>query len=130
MIPLWWHRDIGPGDAGSDVDVVQRLLLCHPTGVLDASTVAAVRGFQVACGLQAHGWVDDDTAEALGARAADNLLPEWWEGQDISPGDEGYLAAVGLLGGEPALRRFQGNYGLPATGVIDADTARLLGALA
>lgn len=101
-----------------------------PTGVMDNNTVAAVRGFQVALGIQPSGWVDEDTARALGPRASDSLLPDWFKGCDLHPGDEGYDLAIAPIGeGQAALRRFQGNHGLPATGVIDAETALLLRAL-
>lgn len=129
MTPLWWTRDIAPGDIGARVLVVQRMLLCMPTGVMDNSTVAAVRGFQIALGLAAHGWVDEETARALGPRLQDDLMPEWWTGDDMAPGDPGYEEAVRELGGQAGLRRFQGNNGLPATGVINEMTARLLGAM-
>jgi murein L,D-transpeptidase YcbB/YkuD len=127
--PLWWSDDIGPGDTNPAVTVVQTFLFCAPTGVFDNHTIAAVRGFQVGAGIPASGWVDEDTARALGPREQDRLLPVWFKGCDLSPGEPGYDVATSALGGVDGLKRFQGNNGLRPTGVIDADTARLLGAL-
>lgn len=124
--PLWWSREIEPGAVGRDVDVVQKLLMCFPSGCMDLSTTAAVRGFQVALGLPATGWVDEATAVALGPLGSEGALPSWWKGEPLIPSDQGYEE---ITGGEQALRRFQGNHGLPATGVVDESTARLLGGL-
>ena len=128
-VPLWWSRDLKPGDTGEAVRVVQSLLLCYPSGSYDLQTCAAVTGFQVGAGIPAHGWVDDVTAAALGPQASDGSLPEWWEA-DLHPGDAGYEEAAAIVGGgQAAVRRFQGNGGLRATGVIDEGTARLIGQL-
>ena len=129
ITPLWWPGDIGPGDTGPAVAVVQQFLFCIPSGVFDNHTVAAVRGFQVGAGLPASGWVDEDTARALGSREQDRLTPVWFKGEDLKPGQPGYDVATAALGGLNGLKRFQGNNGLRPTGVIDAETARLLGAL-
>ena len=128
--PLWWGGDIGPGDTGGRVTIVQRMLLCYPTGAMDNSTVAAVRGFQVALGIEPSGWVDAETAAALGPRASDEVLPEWFKGAPLHPGDPGYEVATSVVGGPDAVRRLQGNHGLPPTGIVDEATARLLAGLA
>lgn len=131
MIPLWWQGDIGPGDSGPRVLIVQKMLGAWPSGVFDNNTSAAVRGFQVGRGLEPCGWVCEETAVALGPRESDSLLPDWFEGEPLKLGDPGFSRALDVceIDGESALKRFQGNHGLPATGVIDEATARLLGAL-
>lgn len=128
MPPLWWSRVLVCGDRGPDVEAVQRKLGLPVTGEFDLSTTFAVRGFQKAEGLAGTGEVDEITAAALGPRAADRLVPEWYPGEPLFPGDQGYDLVLGDRD-EAWLRRLQGTHGLPPTGVIDEPTARLIGAL-
>ena len=129
MIPLWWQGDIAPGDSGARVLIVQKMLGAWPSGVFDNNTSAAVRGFQVGRGLEPCGWVCEETAIALGPRESDGQLPGWWTGEPVKEGEDGFDALVKPWGGADGLRRLQGNHGIPATGVIDEQTARLLNAL-
>lgn len=128
MTPLWWAGDLAPGDVGARVLVVQKMLLCYPTGCMDGATVAAVRGFQRGVGLDPHGWVDEATARALGSPPSDADLPAWYSGAPLGPGDALYEQVAAPFGGEAGVRRFQGNNRLAATGIVDEDTARLMAA--
>lgn len=129
MTPLWWSVDLSVGDVGPGVGVVQRKLLLPATGVFDESTAVGVRGFQAAHGVPVTGVVDEVTAGLLGPQAADVLLPDWWPGVPLLPGEQGWVAVLGAGRDEAWLRRFQGQHGLSPDGVIDESTARLLGAL-
>lgn len=126
---MWWTRVLGCGDRGPDVSIVQLKLGLVDSGDFDLGTALAVRGLQSAMGLEASGFVDELTAQAIGPRATDEFAPAWYEGEPLFPGDQRYELVLGDRD-EWWLRRFQGNHGLRPTGVIDDTTARLLGALA
>lgn len=130
MTPAWWSRVVDEGTKGRDVAVVQRMLGLEPSGVADGELVAVVRGFQKGAGLPVSGVVDELTAVTLGEREGHGLLPSWWT-EPVGPDDFRYGLALRLLGvaDVDAVKRFQGNRRLPATGVIDEETARLLAAL-
>lgn len=128
MTPMWWTRDLLIGDAGPDVEAVQRILGLVTTGDYDLTTALAVRGVQRLAGLETTGAVDNPTAVAIGPRSTDSLTPQWYQGEPLYPGDQGYDLVV-PHGDESWLRRFQGHHGVAPTGVIDETTARLLGAL-
>lgn len=125
MPPLWFVRIIGPRDHGPDVSIVQRLLGLIPDGKYGFGTQMVVRGFQRGIGLPLSGYVDEETAIALGPRATDGITPEWFS-QDIHPGEPEYSIVLDIFGDEAGLRRFQGNHGRPPTGVVDETTARLI----
>lgn len=131
MTPVWFHRPLAVNDHGYDVKIVQRKLGLVPVGRYDLVTEAVVRGFQRGMGLPMTGTVDEATAVALGEQEGFGRLPEWWPGEPIEPGAEGYDRALGLLGvnSVDGVRRFQGNNRLAPTGVIDEETARLLAGL-
>lgn len=129
MSPLWWTRDIWIGDQGSDVRAVQQLVGLPTTGFYDLDTASTVRGLQKMAGLPLTGRVDEQTAIALGPRGQDAILPDWWDGADIVPNDVRYDFLTRLFDGEDGIRRMQGNYGMNPTGVIDHDTALIMGAL-
>lgn len=139
MIPSWFTRDIIAGDAGRDVDLVQRKLGATATGVLDEPTQARVRGLQRKAGLAVTGYVDAETAVALGERATVGRLPIWHT-RPLSFGCEGgdVTALRRLLGlsdethhfdhqTEAAVRRFQSGHGIRPSGLVDESTAILLG---
>lgn len=140
--PTWFSRVIYPDDYGPDVAAVQALLGLPTTGRYDGLTQSYVRGVQFLSGKQRTGVVDAETAEVLGerARVQEGLAPTWFEHE----AGEGHhcpcvLAVRQLLEvphvGNPdydvtladAVKRFQGNRGLEVTGVVDAETAKLLG---
>lgn len=125
---MWWTRTLGCGDEGPDVEVVQRKLGMVVTGFFDLSTAISVRGLQDYASLPTTGFVDEDTARALGPRAIDHLAPKWFEGEDIRPGDQLWDAVMGNRD-EKWLRRFQGQHRIEPTGVINERTAQLLHAL-
>lgn len=131
MLPNWFTRPLTVGDRGSDVAVVQRKMFVMPTGEFDEGLAAVVRGYQSVMHLHTSGVVDELTAEALGEEAGADLLPDWYKGQPVYPGIQGWDVVVRLLGAKTdavaALRRFQGNHGLRPTGVVDEWTARKLG---
>jgi hypothetical protein len=126
VIPFWWSRDIREGDVGGDVRTVQRILGMVPTGEFKADTAMAVRGLQHDCGLAVTGEVDEMTARRIGPRTTDSLMPEWYKGTPLFPGQPAYDLVVS---DESWLRRLQGNHHMPPTGVIDEATALMLGAM-
>lgn len=127
----WWTRDLYDGLHGRDVAIVQRILGEYVTGDFDPSLTLVVRGFQRGRALTATGVVDEKTADALGEQLGFGLLPVWFTGAPIAPGDPAYSHALDLIGAsdENGLRRFQGNHRIPPTGVIDETTARILAGL-
>lgn len=132
MLPVWYVRPLVVGDRGADVVVVQRKLCIRPDGEYSLGTAEVVRGYQRAMGLDPTGVVDAETADVLGEEAGAGLLPDWYKGADLSEGEPGWDVVVRLLEVEPqratdALKRFQGNNGLPVTGIVDEWTARRLG---
>lgn len=127
MTPLWWRRTLTVGDRGPAVSVVQRKLGMPTSGLYDQGTAIAVRGLQADVGLPTSGDVDELTARWLGPRATDGVIPDWYNGEPVYPREQRY--AVVLQGhSESWLRRFQGNHDIEPTGMIDEQTAILLGA--
>lgn len=129
--PVWFRRPLGEGDAGPDVLIVQRKLGLLLTGVADLAFTLVVRGFQSGVGLPVSGVVDEATAAALGEQAGWGLLPDWYKGEPLCPGDQGYELVLAVIGGDgpDAVKRFQGQHGLVPTGVVDETTARLVAAM-
>lgn len=127
MTPLWYERLLMLGDFGPDVGVVQRKLGLPVTDLFDQSLVIAVRGLQLEAGIEQSGAVDEETAIVLGPRYGDGLPPDWYKGSPLYPGEQAYGLVLGERD-EDWLRRFQGSRGLQPTGIIDEDTALLLGA--
>lgn len=139
MIPAWYHGELELGDTGTDVSHAQVLLGLTPTGTFDEQTAAFVRGVQLREGLPVSGRVTKRTAEKLGDRATTGLVPEWhtreiwlWDiGPDVRRANE--LLGRELEGdvltpeSEAAVLRLQSANRLPLTGVIDAETAKILG---
>lgn len=120
MIPRWYYRELGPGDSGRDVAVVARKLATLGSDYTD-ELCARVRGVQTRWKLPVTGVVDVETAKVLGERSAAGQVPEWLG----DPEREAQVLAS-TVGDADALRRFQGAYRLPVTGVLDADCATLL----
>lgn len=127
MTPLWWHRVLQLGDSGPDVVAVQSILGGPACGVFDKYTHMLVKGAQVAAGIPADGVVDEATARAIGPRATDALVPEWYKGEPLCPGTQGFRLVLPHHD-EAWLRRFQGNHSLTVNGCIDEETARALSA--
>lgn len=127
MTPLWWHRPLRLGDTGPDVVAVQTILGGPVGGVFDKYTHMLVRGAQTAAGIPPDGVVDEATAQAIGPRATDALVPDWYKGTPLLPGTQGFSRVLPHHD-EAWVRRFQGNHSLTVTGFIDEDTARALSA--
>ena len=139
MTPAWFSRVVTLGDTGSDVRVIQRRLGLDATGVFDEGTQAVVRGKQKKHKLPTTGEVDADTASAIGERATEGLKPEWWC-RDINLWMVGPdVAACNTLLGHPregdtytpevesATKRLQSEHGIDTTGVVDEQTAKIMG---
>jgi len=148
--------NVGPGDAGTRVVIVQQFLARAGIGIFGgadgrygAYTADAVREFQARVGLAQSGVVDKATAIRLGLWYNDGSAPttpptgDW---VNVSPGDTGmrvaivhnYLRRAGVaVNGDAdgrygsvttaAVQAFQAQSGLPATGVVDRATAIRLG---
>jgi peptidoglycan hydrolase-like protein with peptidoglycan-binding domain len=129
VTPLWWTRVIWLGDRGSDVRAVQQLVGLPQSGVYDYDTASVVRGFQIMMGLEGHGHVDEPTALNMGPRSQDDLPPEWYDDKPLYPETPAYGLVSTRFGGESGIRRLQGQHGMTPTGVIDLQTALILGAL-
>ncbi len=114
----------------------------HPDDVYLESTASAVRAFQQAHGLKAHGVVDRETFTALegarwelGARVLHHQLSHPYVGNDVVVLQQ-RLAELGFNVGrcdglfaertEAALRDFQRNYGLAPDGTLGPATVRAL----
>ena len=123
--PSWFYRDIFAGDTGKDVLAVQRLVGGLSTGVMDEDTIARVRGVQRAARSPVTGVVDADTALALGERATQGLVPEWFEAGDLSVLPT--LLRCREWDVANALRRFQSHHHIYPTGEVDEATAIALG---
>jgi peptidoglycan hydrolase-like protein with peptidoglycan-binding domain len=127
--PLWWVRTIRIHDFGADVRAVQQICGLPQSGLYDYDTALTVRGAQLLLGLPPTGEVDEATAVHLGPRSDDDLAPEWYKDEPLYPGSPEYDVVTGPMGGEAAVRRTQGQYGLAPTGIIDQQTALILGAI-
>lgn len=131
LTPTWWTRELGSGDSGDDVRVVQRRLGIAVTGIYDEPTERSVRGLQRKEGLPMSGKVDGKTASKVGERKRQGKAPEWFT-RDLALGDHGDdVAELNVLLGLPRLHRFepdleaavlreQSARGLELTGVADA----------
>ena len=137
MTPSWFTRELTAGDSGRDVAVVQRLLGLSVSGEWGDHTTVALRGAQRAARIAPTGVVDEETATMLGERATSGLTPDWFT-RPVHPGSDDIAvdavsSALGLVSGasnrewDSAVRRFQSQYGLDLTGVVDEATARLIG---
>jgi murein L,D-transpeptidase YcbB/YkuD len=139
-LPSWFKRTIRPGDTGPDVKVVLRKLGLDPEEPFGDLAAVRIKGVARSLGIFAHdGDVDERIASVLGEAAATEagLLPEWFS---LRLGDTGTIVAraARLLGQdgdvfteemESAVRRLQSTSRIEPTGVLDAETARLLGDL-
>lgn len=123
--PAWFRRTIFPGDAGTDVLAVQRLVGASSTGVLDSDTCALVRGLQRRHRRAISGVVDHDTALLIGEKATFGLVPEWFAAGDLSVLPS--LLCCGESDVEDHVRRFQSAHHIYPTGVVDESTAIALG---
>lgn len=134
MTPTWFTHPLDEGDEGDDVAIVQRKLGAPMSGVMDLTTMALIRGYQRAHGLEQTGMVDALTAEHLGEKASAGTPPRWFRGP-LALGSQGLdVGALALTLGLPltptfdatltvAVRRFQASVGLPKTGELDLETA-------
>lgn len=137
--PVWWYREIWPGDEGDDVLIIQRKLGCEMTGVMDDRTIVRIRGLQRKHGLEESGIVSKDTADKLGEKESKGREPEWFT-RSLEVGDDGedVTALRKALRAplkptffdhhlEQAVRRFQSSVGLKPTGKVTKRTAVELG---
>lgn len=134
----WWRRELGLGDTGADVSLVQRKLKCYSEGVYDHETEARVKALQKRLGRPVTGRVDRDTAEALGEAPRASLTPSWYS-RALARDDYGADVAelrrmLGLPAGdyfdrevEDAVRRFQSSIGMTPDGVVEMTVATALG---
>lgn len=135
----WFTRVLSMGDAGGDVELVQRKLHAPTSGTYDRATEARVRGFQRSHDLLVTGVVDASTAEALGESVRQGFVPEWYS-RPLQLGDHGedvYALCVQLgmtdRGTifdqlvETLVRRFQSAHGLAPTGMVGEHTAVAIG---
>lgn len=127
--PTWYTRYLYPGTAGPDVQVVRKKLGLVP-GTYDYDLSRALNTFQAKHGLPRRGaGVDALTAVALGEREGHRDLPSWWVGTPVASTDPLWDRVEDALGYDLSpddLRRFQGNFRLPQTGVVDESTARVI----
>lgn len=94
----------------------RRLGLVPPAA--EAAIHEAVREFQAEAGIPVTGELTPATEAALAARAHGYPTPLWWPSDSV---------VAERVGDEDAVRRFQSQAGLPVTGVVDEETARLIG---
>ena len=87
-LPSWYHRPLGPGDAGPDVAVLQMLVGVRPDGLYGPVTTSRVRVAQLQAGLDANGRVGPDEARALGNLPSYGQVPSWFI-TDMSAGMAG-----------------------------------------
>jgi murein L,D-transpeptidase YcbB/YkuD len=137
-MPSWFSRDLGIGDVDPAVELLRRKLGLPPSQVFDVDLELHVRAVQKAHGLPATGFVDAETAEAVGEGARQGLVPDWFE-RELSLGTYGAdVAEVRYLLGLPRklvfdaaldnrVRRFQSRCRITPNGVIDERTAILIG---
>jgi peptidoglycan hydrolase-like protein with peptidoglycan-binding domain len=133
--PTWFTREIGYGDEGDDVLIVQRKVDAPMTGTYDNDTAARVRGVQKRMDAEQTGVVDAEVAERLGEKATAGLVPEWFTEPCEPDCHCPAVAEIRRLVGQPnlpvyydsslsdAVRRFQSEHGLTVTGTVDEATA-------
>lgn len=138
MTPHWYVRDLSLGMHGEDVAVLRRLIGLPPSKEYDRDVEVHVKGEQRAAGLPATGIVDEATAAAIGETQRYGLVPRWYT-RTLILGDAGadvgqlrYLLGfprTGLLDEdvEAAVRRFQSQHRIAPTGIVDQQTAVVLG---
>jgi peptidoglycan hydrolase-like protein with peptidoglycan-binding domain len=137
-VPGWWGRVLAEGDRGGDVWVARRLLGCQDGRDFDLAVAAAVRGVQLKAGLPVSGEIDPETAAVLGSPEWATTIPDWWVGPVTADSSPDVIWEVQKLLGLPrvtgrwtrglerAVRRFQGQHGIPPSGVVCEETARAL----
>lgn len=96
------------------------------TGQADFSLSMAISGWQAARGLPVTGWVDEETAAAMGESVEYEHPPEWYT---LNLAED--PAAVGRFLHQhgknlPWLKRLQGSNRIKPTGLIDVATAWVL----
>jgi len=121
--PSWFAREIGYGDEGDDVKIVQRKVDAPVTGVFDDETAARVRGVQKKMAKKQTGVVDASTAEKLGEKATAGQVPARFgsDGAELRVREILRLSNIEPL--DSALRRFQSQIGLDVHGELDEATA-------
>lgn len=127
--PVWYVRYLVPGYHGPDVMVLRKKMGLPPIGGYDDKVVRAVNEFQRKQGIRVTGVVDSQTALALGEREGHGLVPDWYPGHVFGEGDAEWASVEEALGYDLStndLKRFQGNFRLPATGVVDEETAKVI----
>lgn len=145
-------KPVRPGDRGPAVEDIQRRLRslgyelgrAGIDGIFLGATAEAVRSFQAEAGLEPDGLIDDLTWSALvdatfqvGDRMLYLRVPHF-HGRDVTLLQQALNVlgfACGRVDGifgaftERAVREFQRNAGLPADGIVGADTVKALLAL-
>ena len=123
------------GHRGPNVTTVQYLVTAHghptdPDGVFGPNTAAAVRAFQQAKGLGVDGIVGDETWPALVIEVAEGAnAPAAVNAAKVQLNKHGAQFALdGVFDAAmaDAVRSFQSEHGLPATGTVDTATWRAL----
>jgi peptidoglycan hydrolase-like protein with peptidoglycan-binding domain len=138
---------LSQGARGDAVKAVQQALTNQGVavaggidGIFGAGTAAALKQFQTSKGLAASGVVDDATALALGLATSPLLgLTQGTRGDAVKQLQQKLVnAGIAVTGGADgvfgaatsnALKLFQTNKGLGATGTVDAATAAALGSI-
>lgn len=121
-MPAWYRRELSVGDEGADVLIV-RAKLGMSSGSFDWSMHAKLAGWCESRGIPFGGILGREIAEAIGEDAAYGSTPSWFGDNE---------ATARRLGVQPerleqAVRQWQSEVGLPTTGVITEEDARLLG---
>jgi peptidoglycan hydrolase-like protein with peptidoglycan-binding domain len=124
---------------GPDVRIVRRKFGLLPDGKFDRTCYQLVSALAKKKKLDSDGEVNEAVAKELGPSADEHLPPEWFT-RDLHHLDMGedvrnLNAALGLDPGddrfredtEAAVRRLQSARGLPPTGHVDSDLARVIG---
>ena len=123
----------GPTSKGSVV-AAQKALGVDADGVMGPQTRKAIRKFQRSHGLPVTGRLDTATQEALGGggdgpTTDDAAAKDQGPGMTLAQGQKALgITADGRMGPKTraALRSFQSEHGLPATGRFDAATQKAL----
>lgn len=133
MLPLWFKREIHPGDSGPDVRAVKRILGLDYDSEWNADSQTLLRGYY---GVDV---ITAEIAEQIGEAAATaEGLPPLWYTRDLQIGDYGddVDAVRKILGLKPgiydtscfnAVKRFEGNHGINPTGVVTESLALIMG---